>query len=227
MRIKEKFNIISVKILAAVVLFQIARYILDYYLGYSEKSYTPIFIESFLFALNFLLLLVFTIIWLASIVKGKNNTWTSTTWVLLLILVLPEPLHLIPPPADMIIYGMRERLLRDYNEETLRSLARDFNRLPVLPDNPTSRKIYLNRNLAQTDLPSKYSFLGWISRPGSSGPAYISERNDIVDVRWGGPLTGHWGFSVAVYGAKIDPPTGSSTKSIRISDDIYLITGED
>ncbi|HXB58404.1 MAG TPA: hypothetical protein VNU95_02510 [Candidatus Acidoferrales bacterium] len=214
-------------ILVAVGLFQIARYVLDYYLGHSEKSYTPIFIESFLFVLNFLLLLVFTIVWLVTIVKGKNNPRITATWVLLLILILPEPLHLISPPADMIIYGMRERLLRDYNEETLRNLAHDFNRLPVLPDNPTGRKIYLNRNLAQTDLPSKYSFLEWISRPGSSGPAYISERNDVVDVRWGGSLTGHWGFSVAVNGVKIDPPTGASIKSIRISNDIYLIIGED
>jgi hypothetical protein len=120
------------------------------------------------------------------------------------------------------MYGMRDRMMRDYSLDDLRHLARDVDRIPRSPDLPGSTtKGWMRDELGETGLKKKYSFLMWPKDPDIQGPSYIAETDGVVDVRWGGALIGHWGFSVAVNGKRIELDPG--TKISRVSDDIFFV----
>jgi hypothetical protein len=138
------------------------------------------------------------------------------------ILALMGLRGMLPPPI-LIMYGMRERMMRDYNLDDLRHLARDVDRIPRSPDFPGSTtKGFMREELGETGLMKKYSFLMWPKGVvGLEGPSYIAETDEVVDVRWGGALAGHWGFNVAVNGKRIEPEPGA--KISRVSDDIFFV----
>jgi hypothetical protein len=212
-------------IIAVVCL--IVRYVLNYWLGYYEESYTPIFNDIFLWLAGFILLLVLIIIWIISLFRKKHRLWTTTMLTGLLVLNALE--YIMPRPSDLIIYGMRNRMMHDCNLDTLRDFARDFDRLARLPNNlPGSTKGYMNEDLTKTGLKEKYPFLNWLKGSGGfEGPSSIAETDGVVDVRWGGALAGRWGFSVAVNDKRINPPAESGIKFLRVSDDIYFIIEND
>ena len=205
----------------------VLQYPLKYWLGYYEKSLAPLYGNFFLWVAAFGLFLVLCVM-LISQKEGRLNTIAALAAFIGLEAL--GPLHVIPRPHDMILYGMRDRLMREGGPEMLRNFAQDFDKLPNIPENSGWLKMYLRKDIAQTDLAAKYPFLTWIRTPGmngSEGPSYISEYDDIVDVRWGGALYGHWGFSVAVKGQKIYPKDGYNVKTVEMGDDIFLVIGED
>ncbi len=115
--------------------------------------------------------------------------------------------------------------MKDVGLGNLRRFARDIDKLPrVVGDNSQkTAKGYYSEDLAKIGLTEKYPFLTWL-KAGSKyeGPSHIYEENDVVDVRWGGTLSGYWGFSVAVDGRKI-VSSNKSDQILRVSDDIYFI----
>jgi hypothetical protein len=109
---------------------------------------------------------------------------------------------ILPPTTNLIVYGMRDRILRDYSLDTLRHFARDFDRLPTLAKNnffPT--KVYPNEDLANIGLKDKYPFIAWVESNGHEGPEAITEEDGAVHTTWGGRP--YWGFNVALNGAKL------------------------
>ena len=106
-------------------------------------------------------------------------------------------------------------MMRNYNLEDMRHFARDFDRLPRLPNTLEPFKLfYWNRDLDKTGLKEKYPFL--------SRCEAIVELNNRVDVSWGG-FEDHWGFIVAVNDKRIDPEhSEQGNKIIRVSDDILF-----
>jgi hypothetical protein len=140
------------------------------------------------------------------------------------LLVVNGVEYVIPSPTDLIIYGLRDRIMRDFTLDTLRQFAHDFDELPLLSTGlPGPVKTYMNEDLTKTKLKEQYSFLAWLKGPGGfEGPSYVSEVDGIVNVRWGGELGGHYGFSVGINGKKITSAE-SNVQFVRISDDIFLI----
>ena len=197
------------------------QYVLCYWCGYYQKSFSPILWVELLALFGFILFLAALITWGVSLFQRKQRLWTTAVLAGLLSLWMLE--YIIPSPHDLILHGMRDGMLRNYSLDDIRHFARDFDHLPDIPNNTVNglTKFYWNRrmddDLAKTKLKDKYPFL--------ANCEAVVESDNIVHVNWGG-FENHWGFSVAIDGKRIDPNPrnfwSSDYKTIRISDDVFL-----
>jgi hypothetical protein len=210
MKLSSKRVSLTVLVLAVVCL--ITRYVLCYWCGYYQKSFTPIGYQELLALLGLALFPVLLITWIFSLLQRKHRLWTTA--------MLAGLLALMPWPHDLILYGMRDGMLRNYKLDDIRHFARDFDQLPDIPINDVDEhtKFYwnwkVNDDLAKTGLKEKYPFLTWCE--------FITETDDVVYVYWGG-FENHWGFAVDVNGKRIDPQIlAPSAKIIRVSDDVFF-----
>lgn len=211
----------SLLTLFSAVLCLLGEYALNFSVGFYEQSLHPTFWAMILFLIEYFVLLpLLLIIWVICLIKKHHRLWTTT--MLAGLLALWCIARVLPPPPAFIMYGMRDRVMRDYSLDDLRHLARDFDRLPPISSSISgSTKGYMRGDLANTGLSKKYSFLDWPKNREVQGPSYIAETDGIVDVRWGGALVGHWGFSVAVNGRRINGQPDS--KISRASEDILFV----
>jgi len=209
------------------IIFLMTEYVLNYWYGYYEESLSPISRSMMLELTEFILLLVLLlpallIAWIISLFRKKHRLWTTAMLAGLLALIGFQLIVL--HPSKLIIYGMRNRMMRDYSLDDLRRFARDIDQLPRPPnDHYGSTKGFTMEDLDKTELKVKYPFLSWGKGPGFEGPSFITESDGLVNVRWGGALAGHWGFSVVVNGGKANPSL-LDAKILRVSDDIFFIT---
>jgi len=194
------------------------RYALCYWCGYDQRSWSPIGFQGLLALFGFMLLPVLLIVWIVSLFQKQQRLWT--TGMLVGLLALMGLKYILPWPHDLILYGMRDGMLRHYNLDYMRRFARDFDQLPNIPENNLDgkTKFYWNRgknsDLDRTGLKEKYPFL--------ANCEDVVERDNRVSVDWGG-FENHWGFTVAAKGNKIDPQyLEPNNKIIRVSDDIFL-----
>jgi hypothetical protein len=67
------------------------------------------------------------------------------------------------------------------------------------------------------DLVSRYPFLTW-----NDGPGHVIARGGLVELTWGSPLVGHWGFQVAPGGevTDLDPDEGWF---LRVARDLQFV----
>lgn len=203
----------SLIILVLAVVCLVPRYFLCYWCGYYQKSFASIFWQELLALFGLILILAALITWTVSLLQKKQRLLTSA--------VLAGLLSLFPWPHNLILYGMRDGMLRNYALEDMRHFARDFDQLPNVVTNGVNgryTKFCWNRmvddDLAKTGLKEKYPFLHWCEA--------VRERDDMVDVFWGG-FDNHWGFTVAVNGKKIGSKHFMpNVRIIRESDDIVF-----
>lgn len=136
--------------------------------------------------------------------------------------------NIMPAPFVLIMYGMRNRIMRDYSLDDLRRLAQDFDRLPNLPNQPTPYKTYPNQDLMKTRLPEEYPFLMLFQSPYDSGPDGIAELDGVVYVN-GSRAEGGLYFAVSINGKRISPTKvdNQNDESLRLSDDIYFSTNNE
>lgn len=211
--------------LAALILMVgclLMRYVLSYRLGYYEKSYSALAYQDLLAFFGFIAFVYISIIWIISLFWKKHRLWTTGTMIGLLVLVGLG--QLMPHSNDIIVYGLRDRLMHEQNLEDLRRFAQEIDRISRPRDNISGdTKSFMSEDLAKTGLKEKYPFLQWVKGPVFNGPSYVDERDSVVAVRWGGALSGHWGFNIAVNGGKLDLPTEPYTKVLPLSDDIFVI----
>ena len=214
-------KLMSITVLTLAVICLALRYVLNYCFGF-YGSYEPFDYAILLYLAGDILLLALSITWIVSLAQKKNRLWTSGMLAGLLVLNGVE--YAIPSPSDLIIYGLRDRTIRDFSLNTLRQFAHDFDELPrLLTASPGPAKTYMNEDLPKTDLIEKYYFLTWLKGPGGfKGPSYVAETDGVVDVRWGGVLGGHYGFSVSIDGKRISP-IKSNAQILRVSDDIFFV----
>ena len=69
-----------------------------------------------------------------------------------------------------------------------------------------------------------YPFMNWSLEAGE-GPS-IFERNNRMNVEWGGHTAGHWGFSVTLDGSKNESDKGVRAEILPVSDDIFFYRDE-
>lgn len=212
MKLISKRASLIVLVLAVVCL--ITRYVLCYWCGYYQKSFAPIFWQELLALLGFILFPVLLIVWIVSLFQRKHRLWTTA--MLAGLLAFMSLKYILPWPHDLILYGMRDGMLRNYGLDDIRHFARDFDQHPNIPEHNLDghTKFYWNRDLAKTGLKEKHPFLAQCES--------IVEWDDRVHVDWGG-FENHWGFTVAVNGKRIDPQhLEPNNKLIRVSDDIFF-----
>jgi hypothetical protein len=207
---------------APIIIFFLAliclmtRYVLCYLSGYYHFTALTLDLEALSALLGFILFPILLIVWIVSLFRRKHRLWTTA--MLAGMLVFMGLKYILPPPDDLILYGMRDGMLRNYGLEDMRHFARDFDQLPCLPNTLGVYKLYYwNKDLAKTGLKEKYPFLAQCE--------CISEADNEVSVVW----SRYWRLIVAVNGKKrIDPKhLETSLKIIRASDDIVFASESD
>jgi hypothetical protein len=213
MKLISKQAVIGIFTLAVVCL--ISRYVLCYWCGYYQESFAPIGLQELFAFFGLVLILAAFITWIVSLIKKQQRIWTTT--LLAALFALWGLKYILPWPHDLILYGLRDGMVRNYGPDEMRSFARDFDKLPNIPGNDVTEdmKLYWNGrgeiDLSKTGLKEKYKFL--------ANCEDVVEFDNNVHVDWGG-FENHWGFSISIAGKRIDPMP--NRRIIRMSDDIYF-----
>ena len=211
---KLVFKRASLVVLVLAIVCQMVQYVLCYWCGYYQKSFSPILWVELLALFGFILFLAALITWGVSLFQRKQRLWTTAVLVGLL------SLWMLPSSHDLILHGMRDGMLRNYSLDDVRHFAHDIEHLSSSSVSLVAgERIFMHQDLdlAKIRLKEKYPFLTWCM--------CIAERTNVVSVEWGG-FENHWGFTVAIDGKRIDPNPRNfwspDHKTIRISDDIFL-----
>ena len=138
------------------------------------------------------------------------------TIVLIGILALKMLESIMPAPVNLVIYGVRNRIVRDYSLDDIRKFAHDFDRLPNLSDGKT----YLKDDLAKTGLEAKYPFLMTFVSLHYRGPDAVQESDDVVYIS-GSRLQGGVYISVVLKENQAVPLT-SDAPILCVSNDIVF-----
>ena len=213
-------KILSSLCLVLAVACQAAGYFGMYSLGWlgSAWRYLNFFtLDPFLFLAVAALVVVYAV----SLLVRSHTVWCGAMlggFVVSLCLQL----YVLPPPVDMILYGVRDHVLQVSSLDEMRQFARDFHR--EIPYMAIIRGVVESLDDEQASayhkLQRTYPFMKWSLEPGE-GPS-IYERDDRMNVEWGGPAEGHWGFSITLDGKKNESDKGPRAEILRVSDDIFF-----
>ena len=165
------------------------------------------------------LFLVLLVLLLISLIRKKERIW------ILFVILLYWPIFFLafkfPSFSDPgEVYGLRDRILKEYNLDDLRHFAHDYTQTAVglsVIDGSVDIRFTPEQTAAFDKLKEKYPFLNWgISKPS------IFQKNGTTNLDWQGPLNGHWGFSVTLNGRKNNPPNDPEFTILPASNDIYF-----
>lgn len=169
---------------------------------------------------GFLLLPGFFVIWVVFLIRKRQRLWATAT--LLSLLLLAGLKFIVPRPHDMVLYGLRNGMIRHFGAQEMRHFAADFDKLPALPDpTPPVSKFYDNRSaineLKGTGLRERYPYL--------ANCEFIRQSGDVICVNWGG-LDNHWGFYVTTDGKALGPKAFSwfGGKNLHVGSDICFFS---
>jgi hypothetical protein len=135
---------------------------IDYWFGYYQESLSPVIWSAVLELVEFLIFPpVLLITWIISMILRKHRLWTTAMLIGLLALIGFQ-FTILPPSHHLIVYSMRDRVMRDYSLDDLRHFAREVDQLPRLPGNEAGpTKSFRGRELDKSGLKEKYPFLYW------------------------------------------------------------------
>jgi len=171
---------------------------------------------------DLIFMLILGVIWVASLFARKNRTWTTV--MLLSSIAVISSMFVLPPPGSLVVYGIRSRIMEHFSIDDLRHFARNVHEkrpnIDITENDSSIRKQGADYEM----LEQQYPFMKW--GVGGEGNPYITDRDGLLTVEWGGALPGHWGFSIRIDGRKNDPNPDPHTHVLRMSDDIYFYHGE-
>lgn len=157
-----------------------------------------------------------------SLIARRNRRWTIG--ILAVLVVATGALRLAAPHLPGYLHGLRDRFVSKVGYTRMRQFAEevsqnhplvDFNGILIRPDRlkAASREQTEQWN----DLVSRYPFLNWNYGAGS-----VIARGGLVELTWGSPLVGHWGFQVAPGGevTDLDPDEGWF---LRVAQDLQFV----
>jgi hypothetical protein len=220
-------KIISFTCLVLLVAISLVKYPATYWMGYEEKTFY-ILADPVMMGVPWLLIATILIItWVSSLIRRKCYWWTTAMVAGLLIVVTVE--HFVPGARGLIVYGLRDRVMRDYSLDDLRRFSREVNQDGLLSggrwiNHGDASGLTDSEKAAYEELKQKYAFLRWM-RTGASIINY--QDNDVVNFEWGGALWGHWGCSITVDGKKNESEIENGTMVVPVSDDIYFYLSPD
>ena len=202
------------------------EYVLSYELGYGESSYAPILYKQILEVCSTVLFFSLALIWLNSLLRRRS--WNYSTLSISLILIFICASWFLLPSSRMVLWGLKNRVIRDQSLNDIRGFARDVDQIKdaYKPHTDSDEKLLMSEDISKTGLKAKYPFLRWIRGHSFDGPSFVKEENRVVDVQWGSAYSGHWGFKIRVDGKRIDLLSSPGT-SLRLSDDVIIISDFD
>lgn len=169
----------------------------------------------------FLAVVVMVACSIISLFQRGGRGWCAAMLSLFFI-ALAVQLYAMPSPNAMIVRGIHDRVLRANPPDELRHFARDFHQaIPYLAINRgMTQALDEKQSVAYAKMKLAYPFMTWSLEPGE-GPS-IYERDNRINVEWGGAAAGKWGFSVTLDGTKNESDKGPAAELLPISDDIFF-----
>ncbi|HRS10556.1 MAG TPA: hypothetical protein P5242_05785 [Sedimentisphaerales bacterium] len=122
------------------------------------------------------------------------------------------------------LHGLRDRFVSKIGYARMSHFAKEVSQNHPLVNTegiliqPEERKTASPEQIEQwNDLVSRYPFLNW-----NHGAGHVMARGGLVQLTWGSPLVGHWGFQVAPGGevANLDPDEGWF---LRVAKDLQFV----
>jgi hypothetical protein len=214
---KVSVKTISFIFLALMIIFLTGWYASDYY----GSTYSPIITGAIMRIVCGVTLFIQIVVCIVAWIRKHHRCMAAI--VLVLLFGLNVVGDTMPYHNDLILSGLRDRILRDYGIEALKHFAVDFDRTPPLEKYRMMLpvKIYKSEDLSGTKLVEKYHFLELYNSLGYGGPNFVTESDGVVDVSWGGRP--HWGFRISVDGKALGAPITLGAKVLHVSDDIYFV----
>ena len=160
---------------------------------------------------------------IASLVVRRDRAWTIGA--LAIVLAATGVFVLCAPHLPGFLHGLRDRFVTKVGYPKMREFAREVSQqgFPLGPEgilqkpgiggNPVSEE----RQKQWDDLAGRYPFLEW-----TFGAGTVIVRGGLVELNWGSPLTGHWGFQVAPKG-KVGAVEEDRGRVLQVADDIQFV----
>jgi hypothetical protein len=157
-----------------------------------------------------------------SLIARRDRRWTLG--VLAVVVAATGALWFSIPRWPAFLYGLRDRFAGEVGYNQMRQFAEEISQNHPLVNaegiliRPDRRKAMTTEQTEQwNDLVSRYPFLTW-----NDGPGHVMARGGLVELTWGSPLVGHWGFQVAPGGevTDLDPDEGWF---LRVARDLQFV----
>jgi hypothetical protein len=163
----------------------------------------------------------------------KRDRIFTTACLFAYLAILFGPAWLFMPSGYVKVYGVRDRMMHDFNLDQLREFAREAKTnvfdgsAKVAFISPIElSELSESEKQAYFKLRGKYPFLRWnLQNSVEGGASIVNSDNGAIFLEWGGGF-GHWGCSISPTGAKNDPPDNPESRILRASDDIYFYAAE-
>ncbi|MDI6450714.1 hypothetical protein [Anaerobaca lacustris] len=157
-----------------------------------------------------------------SLIARRDRRWTLG--VLAVVIAATGAFRLAAPHSPGYLHGLRDRFVSKVGYARMRQFAEEVSRHHPLVDSegilirPDRLKAGSPEQIEQwNDLVSRYPFLNWNFATGT-----VIAREGLVELTWGSPLVGHWGFQVATTGevTDLDP---DRAWFLRVAEDIQFV----
>jgi len=139
-----------------------------------------------------------------SLIARRDRRWTLG--VLAAVVAATGALWFSVPRWPVFLYGLRDRFVSKVGYARMRHFAEEISQNHPLVNTegilirPDRLKAVSPEQTEQwNDLVARYPFLAW-----NDGPGHVIARGGLVELTWGSPLVGHWGFQVAPGGEVTD-----------------------
>lgn len=226
-------KIVTIAWLVLAALIVVLHHAAFYGLGYFETPAFFAFTDRFFAVMTeFALFLLFLIPAAISDLAKKGRLWSviglAGFWPVVIVTFLIVG-RVAPARDDLVVRGLRDRVMRDFKPEELHRFARDVDASGLLVDQDlvnegdTSGFTAAQRTALQR-LDKAYAFMHWLNDGDQwHGPSITNyAQPGVVDFEWGGGQRGRWGCSVSIDGKRNDPPPDPPANILRVSDDIYF-----
>ena len=226
-------KIVAVVWLVLAAFLVVVNHAGNYLLGYLETPAALAITDRFFGLLaEFVLFLLFIIPALISELAQKGRLWSFIGllgfWPVVIVTFLLLQTF-AKPPGDLMVQGLRDRVMRDFSLDDLRQFAKQVRDGEFLKDEDLVNPLNLSGLTFQqkqlfAQLIAKYPFMRWMDDGDKlDGPCLLNYGQEgVVEFEWGIENRGHWGCSISIDGAKNEGIPVPDAKIIRVSDDIYF-----
>ncbi len=157
-----------------------------------------------------------------SLIARRDRRWTLG--VLVVVVAATGAFCFGARHLPGFLHGLRDRFVSKVGYARMRQFAEEVSHNHPLVDSegilirPDRRKpASIEQTEQWNDLVSRYPFLTWNFATGT-----VIAREGLVELTWGSPLVGHWGFQVATTGevTDLDP---DRAWFLRAAEDIQFV----
>jgi len=157
----------------------------------------------------------------ASLIVRQDRAWTLGA--LAIVLAATGLFVVAAPHLPGFLHGLRDRFVAKVGYPKMREFAREVSQegFPLGSEGIIQQPRVWGSEEGQKqwdELARRYPFLNW-----THGAGTVVVRGGPIELTWGSPLTGHWGFQVAPNNGRVEAVEEDRGKVLKVSDDIQFV----